>query len=392
MRLHNAMCIEDLRRIAKRNVPGVFFEYMEAGSYSEHTRDANVDDMRAIKLRQRVLVDVSQRSLKTTVLGEELALPLAIAPTGLSGMQHADGEILACRAAHAAGIQYTLSTMSICSIEDVAEAVKKPFWFQLYVMRDRGFVKALIERAEKAGCSALFVTVDLPVNGQRHVDMRNGLSVPPRLTAKTVFDVLRRPTWAWRILNGKRKTFANVDGHLPGGSGFGGMTLAEWTHSQFDVTVNWKDVEWIRSIWPHKLVLKGILDPEDAREALKTGADGVVVSNHGGRQLDGAPSTIAALPKVAEAIGGQKEVLIDGGIRTGQDIFRALALGANACMIGRAALYGLGAGGQAGVARAINILRGELDTTMILAGLDDVKKIDHRAIASELPGEFAARN
>ena len=392
MRLRNAMCIEDLRRIAKRNVPGVFFEYMEAGSYSEHTRDANVDDMRAIKLRQRVLVDVSQRNLKTTVLGEELALPLAIAPTGLSGMQHADGEILACRAAHAAGIQYTLSTMSICSIEDVAGAVKKPFWFQLYVMRDRGFVKALIERAEKAGCTALFLTVDLPVNGQRHVDMRNGLSVPPRLTAKTVFDVLRRPAWAWRILNGKRRTFANVDGHLPGGSGFGGMTLAEWTHSQFDVTVSWKDVAWIRSVWPHKLVLKGILDPEDAREALKTGADGVVVSNHGGRQLDGAPSTIAALPKVADAIGGQKEVLIDSGIRTGQDIFRALALGANACMIGRAALYGLGAGGQAGVARAISILRGELDTTMILAGLDDVKKIDHRAIASELPGEFAARN
>jgi len=389
MRLRNAMCIEDLRRMARRNVPGVFFEYMEAGSYSEHTRDANVDDMRAIKLRQRVLVDVSQRSLTTTVLGEELSVPLAIAPTGLSGMQHADGEIHACRAAHAAGIQYTLSTMSICSIEDVAEAVKKPFWFQLYVMRDRGFVKALIERAEKAGCTALFVTVDLPVNGQRHVDMRNGLSVPPRLTAKTVFDVLRHPTWAWRILNGKRKTFANIDGHLPG---FGGITLAEWTQSQFDVTVNWKDVAWIRSIWPHKLVLKGILDPEDAREALKTGADGVVVSNHGGRQLDGAPSTIAALPKVADAIGGQKEILIDSGIRTGQDIFRALALGANACMIGRAALYGLGAGGQAGVARAINIFRSELDTTMILAGLDDVKKIDHRAIASELPGEFAARN
>jgi L-lactate dehydrogenase (cytochrome) len=392
MRLRNAMCIEDLRRIARRKVPGVFFEYMEAGSYSEHTRDANVEDMRAIKLRQRVLVDMSQRSLKTTVLGEELALPLAIAPTGLSGMQHADGEIHACRAAHAAGIQYTLSTMSICSIEDVAQAVGKPFWFQLYVMRDRGFVQDLIKRAELAGCSALFLTVDLPVNGQRHVDMRNGLSVPLRLTAKTVIDVMRRPTWAWRILNGKRKTFANVDGHLPGGSGFGGMTLAEWTHSQFDVTVSWKDVAWIRSIWPHKLVLKGILDPEDAREALKTGADGVVVSNHGGRQLDGAPSTIQTLPKVADAIGGQKEVLIDSGIRTGQDIFRALALGANACMIGRAALYGLGAGGQAGVARAISIFRGELDTTMILAGIDDVKKIDHRAIASELPGEFAARN
>src|SRR5437763_2799644 len=258
MRLDRAMSIEDLRRMARRNVPGVFFEYMEAGSYSEHTRDANIDDMQAIKLRQRVLVDMSHRSLKTMVLGEELALPLAIAPTGLSGMQRADGEIHACRAAHAAGIQYTLSTMSICSIEDVAEAVSKPFWFQLYVMRDRGFVKALIERAEKAGCTALFLTVDLPVNGQRHVDMRNGLSVPPRLTARTVFDVLTRPAWAWRILNGKRRTFANVDGHLPGGPGFGGTTLAEWTHSQFDVTVSWKDVAGIRSIWPHKLVLKGI--------------------------------------------------------------------------------------------------------------------------------------
>jgi len=389
MKLRNAMCIEDLRRIAKRNVPGVFFDYMEAGSYSEHTRDANVDDMKAIKLRQRVLVDVSERKLSTTVLGEPLALPLALAPTGLTGMQHADGEILACRAAHAAGIQYTLSTMSICSIEDVAAAVRKPFWFQLYVMRDRGFVKALIERAIAAKCSALFLTVDLPVNGQRHVDIRNGLSVPPRLTARTIFDVARRPTWAWRILNGKRKTFGNLDGHLPG---FSGITLAEWTQRQFDQTVSWKDVEWMRSIWPGKLVLKGILDPEDAREALKTGADGVVVSNHGGRQLDGAPSTINALPKVADAIGGQKEILIDSGIRTGQDMFRALALGANACMIGRPFLYGLGAGGEAGVARAIGILRGELDTTMILAGIDDVKKIDHRAIASDLPGEFAQRN
>ena len=383
------MCIEDLRRIARRNVPRVFFEYMEAGSYSEHTRDANVDDMRAIKLRQRVLVDVSRRNLATTVLGEPLAMPLALAPTGLAGMQYADGEILACRAAHAAGIQFCLSTMSICSLEDVAEAAGRPFWFQLYVMRDRGFVKALIERAIAARCSALFLTVDLSVNGQRHCDQRNGLSVPPRITARTVFDVMRRPRWAWRILNGKRKTFANIEGHLPA---FGGITLAEWTQNQFDQTVSWKDVAWIRSIWPGKLVLKGILDPEDASEALKTGADGVVVSNHGGRQLDGAPSTISALPKVADAIGGQKEILLDSGVRTGQDIFRALALGANACMIGRPFLYGLGAGGEAGVARAINIFRGELDTTMILAGIDDVAKIDHRAIASDLPGEFAKRN
>ena len=376
--MKNAMSIEDLRLIAKRNVPRVFFEYMEAGSYSEQTRDANVADMKAVKLRQRVLVDVSNRSLATTVLGEPHSMPLALAPTGIAGMQRADGEIHAMRAAHRAGIQFCQSTMSICSVEDVAEAAEKPFWFQLYVMKDRGFVKALIERVIAAKCTALFLTVDLPVNGQRHIDQKNGLSVPPRLTAKTVFDVMMRPTWAWRILNGKRKTFANIDGYGPG---FGGITLAEWTQKQFDQTVTWKDVEWIRSIWPGKLVLKGILDPEDARECLKTGADGIVVSNHGGRQLDGAPSTISALPKVADAIGGQKEILLDSGVRTGQDIFRALALGANACMIGRPFLYGLGAGGEAGVFKAIDILRRELDTTMVLAGLDSVKKIDRNAIA-----------
>jgi L-lactate dehydrogenase (cytochrome) len=376
--MKNAMCIEDLRRIARRNVPRVFIDYMEAGSYSEHTRDANVEDMAKVKLRQRVLVDVSKRSMATTVLGEQLSMPLALAPTGLAGMQHADGEILAARAAHAAGIQYCQSTMSICSIEDIREAVQKPWWFQLYVMKDRGFVKALIERVIAAKCSALFLTVDLPVNGQRHIDQKNGLSVPPRLTVQTVFDVMMRPTWAWRILNGKRKTFANIDGHLPG---FGGITLAEWTQSQFDQTVSWKDVEWIRSIFPGKLVLKGILDPDDAREALKTGADGIVVSNHGGRQLDGAPSTISALPKVADAIGGQKEILFDSGVRTGQDMFRALALGADACMIGRPFLYGLGAGGEAGVAKVIDILRRELDTTMVLTGIDDVRKIDRKAIA-----------
>jgi L-lactate dehydrogenase (cytochrome) len=376
--MKNAMCIEDLRQIARRNVPRVFIDYMEAGSYAEQTRDANVEDMAKVKLRQRVLVDVSTRSMATTVLGEKLSMPLALAPTGLSGMQHADGEILAARAAHKAGIQFCQSTMSICSVEDVAEAVQKPFWFQLYVMKDRGFVKALIERAIAAKCSALFLTVDLPVNGQRHCDQRNGLSVPPRVTARTVLDVMMRPTWAWRILNGKRRTFANIDGHLPG---FGGITLAEWTQTQFDQTVSWKDVEWIRSIFPGKLVLKGILDPDDARECLKTGADGIVVSNHGGRQLDGAPSTISALPKVADAIGGQKEILFDSGVRTGQDMFRALALGANACMIGRPFLYGLGAGGEAGVAKAIDILKRELDTTMVLTGIDDVKKIDRNAIA-----------
>ena len=376
--MKNAMSIEDLRRIAHRNVPGVFIDYMEAGSYEEHTRDANVADMRKVKLRQRVLVDVSNRSLATTVLGEQLALPLALAPTGLAGMQHADGEILACRAAHKAGIQFCQSTMSICSIEDIKAAVEKPWWFQLYVMKDRGFVKALIERAKAAGCTALFLTVDLPMNGQRHIDQKNGLSVPPRLTAKTVFDVMMRPTWAWRILNGKRKTFANIDGHLPG---FGGVTLAEWTHGQFDPTVSWKDVEWIRSIWNGKLVLKGILDPEDAREALKTGADGVVVSNHGGRQLDGAPSSISALPIVADSVGSEIEIMFDGGIRSGQDLMRALALGARSCLIGRSYIFGLGAGGQAGVTRAIEIIRDELDVTMALCGVNRVRDINRSVIA-----------
>jgi len=371
-------CIEDLRQLHKRRVPKAFFDYADRGSYTEDTLRANHDDLQQIKFRQRILVDVSKRDLSTTILGEPAKMPLILAPVGLLGMQHGDGEIHACRAAQAAGIPFTQSTMSICSIEDIAAAVDKPFWFQLYVMKDRGFVKALIERVIAAKCSALFLTVDLPVNGQRHIDQKNGLSVPPRLTAKTVLDVMMRPTWAWRILNGKRKTFANIDGHLPG---FGGTTLAEWTQSQFDQTVSWKDVEWIRSIFPGKLVLKGILDPDDAREALKTGADGIVVSNHGGRQLDGAPSTISALPKVADAIGGQKEILFDSGVRTGQDMFRALALGANACMIGRPFLYGLGAGGEAGVAKVIDILKRELDTTMVLTGIDDVKKIDRNAIA-----------
>src|SRR3954447_11434001 len=257
MRLKNAMCIEDLRQIARRNVPGVFFEYMEAGSYSEHTRDANIDDMRAIKLRQRVLVDVSQRSLKTTVLGEELALPLAIAPTGLSGMQHGDGEILACRAAHAAGIQFTLSTMSICSIEDVAAAVDKPFWFQLYVIRDRGFMRSLIERAADAKCSALVLTVDLQILGQRHRDIKNGMTVPPEIRLKNAIDIATKPAWAWSILKGKRKTFGNLAGHVKGMEDV--TSLSQWTAQQFDPTLNWRDIEWIKSLWPGKLILKGIM-------------------------------------------------------------------------------------------------------------------------------------
>ena len=360
--MKNAMCIEDLRRIAHRKVPRVFFEYMEAGSYSEHTRDANVDDMKAVKLRQRVLVDVSQRELATTVLGESFRLPLALAPTGLAGMQHADGEILAARAAHAAGIQYCQSTMSICSIEDIRAAVQKPWWFQLYVMKDRGFVKALIERVIAAKCSALFLTVDLPVNGQRHIDHKNGLSVPPRLTAKTVLDVMMRPTWAWRILNGKRRTFANIDGHLPAASA-ADKTLAEWTH-RHSTDGELEGCRMDPFDFPRKLVLKGILDPEDAREALKTGADGIVVSNHGGRQLDGAPSTIAALPKVADAIGGQKEICsIRRAHRTGHfPRSHSAPMPADRPAVPSRARRGRRSGRRAS---AIDIFKGELDTTMV---------------------------
>src|SRR3954452_9403660 len=371
MRLKNARCIEDLRQIARRNVPGVFFEYMEAGSYSEHTRDANIDDMRAIKLRQRVLVDVSQRSLKTTVLGEELALPLAIAPTGLSGMQYADGEIHACRAAYAAGIQYTLSTMSICSIEDVAGAVNKPFWFQLYVMRDRGFAASLIERAKAAGCSALVLTLDLQIQGQRHRDLKNGLAVPPTLTLGTAFDIMMKPAWALNVLRGKRKSFGNLEGRIPDADSL--STLSQWIAGQFDPTLSWKDVEWVKNLWGGPLVLKGILDVEDAKIAAQSGADAIVVSNHGGRQLDGAVSSVRALPEIAEAVGDRIAVWFDGGIRSGQSLLKALALGAQAVLLGRAFVYGLGAKGEAGVLEALQVIQKELDVTMALTGTRDVK-------------------
>ncbi len=294
-------------------------------------------------------------------------------------MQHGDGEILACRAAQAAGIPFTLSTMSICSIEDVAEAVGKPFWFQLYVMRDRGFIKALIERAAAAKCSALVLTVDLQVLGQRHCDIRNGMTVPPEIKLSNLIDIATKPAWAFSILKGKRKTFGNLAGHVRGMENV--TSLAQWTASQFDPTLNWKDVEWVRSLWPGKLILKGILDVEDARTAIKTGASALIVSNHGGRQLDGAPSSISALPKVADAVGADIEVMFDGGIRTGADVLRALALGARSCMIGRSYIYGLGAGGQAGVAKAIEVLGKELDVTMALCGVKSVEDIDRRVVA-----------
>ena len=372
-------CIEDLRQQARRKVPRAFFDYAEAGSYSQETLRANREDLERIKLRQRVLVDVSQRDLTTTIIGEKVALPLALAPIGLCGMQHGDGEILACRAAQAAGIPFTLSTMSICSIEDVAQAVGKPFWFQLYVMKDRGFIKSLIERAAAAKCSALVLTVDLQVLGQRHCDVRNGMTVPPEIKLANLIDIATKPAWALSILKGKRKTFGNLSGHVRGMENV--KSLAQWTASQFDPTLNWKDVEWVKSVWPGKVILKGILDVEDARTAAKTGAAALIVSNHGGRQLDGAPSSISALPKIADAVGGDIEVMFDGGIRSGQDVLRALALGARSCMVGRSYIYGLGAAGEAGVAKAIEFLGKELDVSMALTGVKSVREVDRRVIA-----------
>ena len=373
-------CIEDLRETYHRKVPRAFVDYCESGSYAEQTLRANRTDLERIKLRQRILHDVSNRSTATTILGEPAALPLALAPVGLTGMQYGDGEIHACRAAQAAGIPYTLSTMSICSIEDVAGAVDKPFWFQLYVMKDRGYIRALIERAAAAKCSALVLTVDLQVIGQRHRDIKNGMSVPPEIRIKNLVDIATKPRWAMSVLKGKRKTFGNIVGHYPGMSNI--TVLSKWTAEQFDPTLSWKDVEWIKSLWPGKLILKGILDVEDARLAAKSGASALVVSNHGGRQLDGAPSSISVLPQIVDAVGSSMEVWFDGGIRSGQDIMRALAFGAHACLSGRAYVYGLGAAGQAGVARAIEIMRNELNVTMALTGINSVDKIDGRAIAN----------
>src|SRR5271169_2101619 len=372
-------CIEDLRQTARRRVPYAFFEYAEGGSYAEQTLNANRADLEGIKLRQRILVDVSNRSMRTTILGEPVSLPLALAPIGLCGMQHGDGEILACRAAQAAGIPYTLSTMSICSIEDVAAAVTKSFWFQLYIMKDRGYIRALIERAAAAKCSALVLTVDLQVIGQRHRDIKNGMTVPPEIRIKNLFDIATKPAWALGVLRGKRKTFGNIAGHYPGMQNV--TVLSKWIAEQFDASLSWKDVEWIKSLWPGKLILKGILDVEDARIAAKTGAAALVVSNHGGRQLDGASSSITMLPLIADAVGSDIEVMFDGGIRSGQDIMRALALGARCCMSGRAYIYGLGAGGEAGVARAIEIIRNELDISMALTGVNSIAEIDRRVIA-----------
>src|SRR5215468_4432258 len=359
-------CIEDLRALARRRVPKAFYDYADSGSYNEETLRANRADLETIKLRQRVMVDVSNRSLATTIIGQKVSAPFALAPIGLCGMQHGDGEILSAQAAEEANIPFILSTMSICSIEHVAEATTKPFWFQLYVIRDREFCKDILARAVNAGCNVLVLTVDLQVLGQRHRDIRNGMTVPPEIRLKNIIDIAIKPSWVLSILKGKSKTFGNLAGHVKGMDDV--TSLAQWTNNQFDPALNWKDVEWIKKIWPGKLIIKGILDVDDARTAAKLGADAIVVSNHGGRQLDGAPSSISALPPIAQAVGSDTEILFDGGIRTGSDMLRALALGARACLIGRAYVYGLGAGGKVGVAKAIDILQKELSVAMALTG------------------------
>ncbi len=371
--------IEDLRQIARRKIPRAIYDYVERGSYDELTLTSNRGDLDAIRLRQRVLIDVSQVSLATTMLGEPVSMPVALAPTGLMGLVHGDGEMLAARAAEAAGVKFCQSTMSICTIEDIRSVVTQPFWFQLYVFRDRGFSESIIARARAANCSALFVTVDLPMRGQRHADLKNGLTVPPRLTARNAFDVARKPAWALKVLLGRRKTFGNVEAYLKGRVG---MTEAgAWSNRNFDRSLSWRDIEWLRGLWPGKLVLKGILDLEDAKTAASAGVDAIVVSNHGGRQLDGAYSTITALPDIASAVGDRLEVLFDSGIRSGQDVLKALARGAHGCLIGRAYLYGLAANGEAGVRQALDILRAELEVAMTLTGTRDVRNVSRDVIA-----------
>ncbi|MBB4820833.1 L-lactate dehydrogenase (cytochrome) [Pseudomonas alcaligenes] len=376
-------CVEDLRALARRRVPRMFYDYVDAGSWTETTYRENQADFARIKLRQRVGRDIEHRSLATRMLGVDMAMPLAIAPTGLAGMLRADGEILAARAAARAGIRYTLSTVSICSLEDIADAVGAPFWFQLYVMRDRGFVGSLIDRAKAAGCDALVLTLDLPLSGQRHKDLKNGLSTPPRLTAANLLDILCKPRWAAGMLRTRRHHFGNVMGHVKGVDDL--HRLADWTLEQFDPSFNWGDIAWIKQRWGGKLVLKGILDAEDARIAASLGADALIVSNHGGRQLDGAPSSISALPAIVEAVGEQAEVWLDGGIRSGQDVIKSLALGARAALIGRAHLYGLGALGEEGVDKVLEIIGREMDLTLALCGYKDVRELDHRIL---VPGSF----
>jgi len=358
--------IADLRELARRRIPRAIFDYADRGSYDEVTFGRNLSDFAAIKLRQRVMVDVSKQQLSTTVLGEDWTIPVGIGPTGLTGLFHANGEMLGARAAQTFGVPFCLSTLSICSIEDVRSVTQKPFWFQVYLMRDRGFNVELLERAKAANCSAIMLTVDMPVQGLRRRDAKNGLSIPPRLTLQNALEVAMKPGWALKVLTGKRRSFGNLEGRMAEGAGL--KTLAERIAQQFDPTVTWKDLAWLRQQWPRKIIVKGILDAEDARLAVDHGVDAMVVSNHGGRQLDGARSTISALPEVVNAVAGRAEILLDGGVRTGQDVLKALALGARGCLIGKAFLYALAARGEAGVALALDIMRREFEISMALSG------------------------
>ena len=373
--------IEDLRVLAEKRVPRMFYDYADSGSYTEGTYRANEHDFSKIKLRQRVAVNMEGRSTASTMIGQKVAMPVAIAPTGLTGMQHADGEILAARAARAFGIPFTLSTMSICSIEDVAQHAGEGFWFQLYVMKDRGFIERLIDRAKAAHCGALVLTLDLQILGQRHKDIKNGLSAPPKLTVPNILNMMTKPRWCMGMLGTSRRQFGNIVGHVSGVADM--SSLSSWTASQFDPALSWDDVQWIKDRWGGKLIIKGIMDAEDARLAAKSGADALIVSNHGGRQLDGAPSSIQALPTIVDAVGSQIEVHMDGGIRSGQDVLKARALGARGTYIGRAMLYGLGAMGQAGVAKAIDIIHKELDITMAFCGHTQIDRVNRDIL---LPG------
>ena len=366
--------VEDLRQLAQARVPRMFYDYADSGSWTESTYRANTDDFARIKLRQRVAVNMSNRSTATTMVGEHVAMPVAIAPTGLTGMQHADGEILAAKAAKAFGVPFTLSTMSICSIEDVAKATDNhPFWFQVYVMRDRDFIERLIDRAKAANCSALVLTLDLQILGQRHKDLKNGLSAPPKLTIANMINMASKPRWCLGMAGTKHRQFGNIVGHVSGVADMG--SLSEWTASQFDPELNWGDVEWIKKRWGGKLIIKGIMDEADARLAVESGADALIVSNHGGRQLDGAESSINVLPRIVAAVGNDIEVHMDGGIRSGQDVLKAVALGAKGTYIGRAFLYGLGAMGQAGVTKTLEIMHKELDLTMAFCGHTQVSTV-----------------
>jgi L-lactate dehydrogenase (cytochrome) len=366
-------CIEDLRKRAEFRVPRMFYDYADSGSYTEGTYRDNTEAFSNIKIRQRVAVDIDNRSVKSTMIGRDVSMPVALAPIGLCGMQHADGEIKAARAAEKFGVPFTLSTMSICSIEDVAQATKSPFWFQLYVMRDRGFTEDMIARAKAAGCDALVLTLDLQVLGQRHKDIRNGLSAPPKPTIKSILNLMTKPQWCMEMLGTKNRTFGNIVGHAPGVDNM--TSLSEWTAKQFDPSLSWESIEWIKSKWDGKLILKGINDIEDAQIAAKTGADAITVSNHGGRQLDGAAASIDVLADIADAVGDKIEIHMDSGIRSGQDVFKALALGAKSTMIGRSFIYGLGAMGEQGVTKALEIIKDELDRTMGFAGETDINNV-----------------